>query len=88
MRSKNILTVFAVALSLLVHGSVSFVQGIAFWTSVVLPMAYVPLLVVNFPAVSDPFTVAQLTALNVALLVLGHGYGNSASHGSAGPSAA
>lgn len=81
MRSKSTLTVFTVALSVAAQECVRFVQGVAFWTAVALPILYVALLITGSPRVADPFTVAEMASLNVVTLVLGHSYGNPASRG-------
>ncbi|WP_232702478.1 hypothetical protein [Halobacterium wangiae] len=76
MRSKSTITVFAAVLAVLGRELVAFVQGLAFWTAVVLPLVYLALLVAGSPTVSDPSAVAELATLNVVSLVLGHGYGD------------
>jgi hypothetical protein len=80
MYSKSVLTLFTAALSELAREVVAVVQGAAFWMAVVLPLVYVALLVAGSPRVADPFAVAKLATLNLVSLVLGHGYGSTASH--------
>lgn len=81
MYSKSPLTVFAAVASVLVREVVAFVRGLAFWTAVLLPLVFVALLVSGSPKVADPFAVAELAALNVVSLVVGHGYGTPGSRG-------
>lgn len=53
---------------------VTCVQGIAFWTAVVIPVAYVPLLFRGLSTTADAVTMAQLLGINALVLVVGHGY--------------
>lgn len=48
-------------------------EAIGFWTAVVLPFLYLPLLANGFTG-NDPLAFAGLLALNVVALVAGHGY--------------
>ena len=78
MRSKSTLTTFGLALTILVQECVAFVQGLAFWAAVLLPLVYLALLVSGSPTVTDPFAVSGLTTANVVSLLIGHGYGTPA----------
>ena len=55
-------------------GLVSLVRGVAFWTGALLPLLYLPLLLVEPSAIADPWTFGKLVAVNVVALVVGHGY--------------
>lgn len=59
-------------LSKLVGGLTTAVRGLAFWTAVLLPLAYLPLLLVGDSRVTDVAVIGQLVALNVLALLLGH----------------
>ncbi len=48
-------------------------EAVGFWTAVVLPFLYLPLLADGFTG-NDPLAFGALLALNVAALVVGHGY--------------
>lgn len=50
---------------------VETIQRLAFWASVVLPVAYLPMLAVGYQHLP---ALAGLVALNVACLVFGHDY--------------
>lgn len=50
------------------------VQGCAFWTAALLPMGYVPLLIVAPAQLTTPSILGKLAALNVLALLVGHGY--------------
>lgn len=49
-------------------------RGICFWTAVVLPFLWVPLLAGDRLGGQESLALATLVALNVAALVLGHGH--------------
>lgn len=61
-------------LSVAVRGLGRTVQGCAFWTAALLPMGYVPLLVVAPSQLTTPSILGKLAALNVVALLVGHGY--------------
>lgn len=50
------------------------VRGVAFWTAVLLPLAYLPLVIAGVPPIPDPSVLAILVAVNVLALVLGRSY--------------
>lgn len=50
-----------------------FVSFVAFWVGTLLPLAYVPLLAGGVLS-TRPITFGALVAVNVAAMVLGHGY--------------
>lgn len=56
------------------RGVVTCVQGLAFWTAVVVPATYMPLLIRGLSTTGDAVTLAQLLAVNAVALVVGHGY--------------
>lgn len=49
------------------------IVALGFWTAVVLPFLYLPLLADGFTG-NDPLAFAGLLALNLVALVAGHGY--------------
>jgi len=51
------------------------VRAIAFWTAVVLPVMYVPLLATGLDSVRTAVTFAALAAVHVCTLVVGQPYG-------------
>lgn len=53
---------------------VTCVEGIAFWTAVLIPVVYVPLLVRGLSTTAEAFVLAQLLGINALALVVGHGY--------------
>lgn len=58
----------------LLRGVVGYVEGLAFWTAVFVPVAYVPLLLTGLSTVGDAALLIQLLTVNTLALVLGHGY--------------
>lgn len=57
-------------------GVVNPIKGIAFWTAIVLPFLYLPLLATGLTSTSTVVAFVLLVALNVAALVVGHPYGS------------
>jgi hypothetical protein len=53
----------------------TLVRAIAFWTAVLLPFAYVPLLATGLDSVTMALTFVALMAVNVCALVVGQPYG-------------
>jgi len=51
------------------------VQATAFWTAVVLPVVYLPLLATGLDSVRTALTFAALAAVHVCTLVVGQPYG-------------
>jgi len=51
--------------------TVDLVEGLGFWTAVVLPFLYLPLLAVG---PSRPLLLVGAVGLNAVALVVGHGY--------------
>lgn len=56
----------------LVGGLATAVRTLAFWTAVLLPLAYLPLYLAGDPRVTSVVAIGQLIALNVVALLLGH----------------
>ena len=52
------------------------VRGAAFWTAAVLPLAYLPLVLVAPVTAADLWLLATLLPVNVLALVVGHGHGD------------
>lgn len=57
-----------------VRGLETAVRGLAFWTAVLLPLAYLPLFVVGVSGTADLVVIGQLVAINVVALLVGHVY--------------
>jgi hypothetical protein len=53
----------------------TLVRAMAFWTAVLLPFSYVPLLATGLDSVPVALTFVVLMAVNVCALVLGQSYG-------------
>ena len=51
------------------------VEAVAFWSAIVLPFVYLPLLLVGLTSVTLQFLFAVLVALNAVMILLGHRYG-------------
>lgn len=60
------------------------VQGVAFWTAVVLPLVWLSLLLVPLPSGADLWVIGTLIVLNAAALVVGHGYSGTSGRTSEG----
>ncbi len=54
------------------------VEALAFWTAIVLPLAYVPALLGGPPHLTFE-TLLGLLGLHLVTIVLGHGYGSEVS---------
>jgi hypothetical protein len=52
--------------------AVTSIQSVAFWTAVLIPFAYVPLLVTGLSTLGEGLLMAQLVTVNAVALVLGH----------------
>lgn len=50
------------------------IRLVSFWTAVVLPFLYIPLVVAGLDSTSDISGLAVLVALNLVALLLGHNY--------------
>lgn len=60
--------------NVLLRGCVRVVQGVAFWSAVVLPAVYIPPLFVGSPWVVTGSAVGYLILLNTVAVVVGHGH--------------
>ena len=67
-----------------VRRCVDVVEGVAFWTSVALPLAYPPLLAATALSDVGPAVVAAVVVANAVALVVGHDYRPENEDGSAG----
>lgn len=56
------------------HALTMPLEVVGFWTAVVLPFLYVPLLVTGISTQGELLTFVGLVALNVAALLAGHGH--------------
>lgn len=74
MPGNTVLSTCAVALSSLARRLVAFVRGLAFWAAILLPLLYVPLILVGYSPTTDLPVLGKLVTLNVAALVVGSGY--------------
>lgn len=52
--------------------AVTCIRAVSFWTAVLIPFAYVPLLVTGLSTLSEGILMAQLLSVNAVALVLGH----------------
>lgn len=77
MRSPVPLSVDALP-SALRHALVAL-RAVAFWTAILLPVLYLPPLLVGHPLVVDPPMLGTLLGVNVGAIVVGHGHGRTAS---------
>lgn len=57
-----------------VDAAIQTASRIGFWTAVLLPLVYVPLLLFSPPVPGLPLLVGVALGLNVAALLVGHGY--------------
>lgn len=53
----------------------TLVRSVAFWTAVLLPFAYMPLLATGLDSVPTALTFVVLTAIHVCALIVGQPYG-------------
>lgn len=70
------LGVLVQGLGVLVRALVAAVRGLAFWTAVLLPLAYLPLFAVGTVGGRDLVVVWQLIGINVVALLVGHLHGD------------
>ena len=54
------------------------VRGVGFWTAILLPVLYIPLVLVGHPWMVDVANLAKVLALHAASLLVGNGYGAGA----------
>jgi hypothetical protein len=54
--------------------AVSIVRGVAFWVAVIIPVAYLPILVTGLSTLAEVSILAHLFGINALALVLGHGH--------------
>lgn len=73
-RGKSVLEGCRDVILSLIRGSGSMVRGIGFWTGVLLPLLYLPMLILNHSSVAEVTTLAKLIALHVAALFVGKGH--------------
>jgi hypothetical protein len=52
-----------------------FIEGIAFWSAIVLPFIYLPLLATGLDSADKQLAFAVLVALNALMILLGHRHG-------------
>jgi hypothetical protein len=62
------------SVSTLVRESRLLVRGAGFWAAILLPVVYVPLVLLGHPWVTDVTNFSKLIGLHVASLVVGRGY--------------
>lgn len=75
MKSTVDITTYLAALRSTVSRLATLVQGLAFWTAVLLPMVYLPPLLAGHPAVVDLSVLGKLIAVNVVAIAVGHRHG-------------
>lgn len=73
-QSSVVVRTCSMVVSALIRGCIRIVQGIAFWSAVVLPALHIPLLFVGSPQVVTGSVIGYLILLNVVTAVVGHGY--------------
>lgn len=71
---KSVLDGCREVVSFSLRGSATVVRGIGFWTGILLPLLYVPMLLLNHSLVVEVTTFAKLIALHVAALLVGRGH--------------
>ena len=54
------------------------VRGVGFWTAILLPVLYIPLMLISHPWVVDLANLTKVLALHAASLLVGNGYGAGA----------
>ena len=65
-------------LSSAVWGSGSTIRGVGFWAAILLPLCYLPLVVLGHPWVVDVTNFTKVVALHVASLFVGRGHAGDA----------
>ena len=58
------------------------IRGAGFWAAILLPVLYVPLVVIGHPWVVDVTNFTKVIALHVASLFVGRGHGGDVETGS------
>jgi len=56
------------------------VRGVGFWTAILLPALYIPLVLVGHPWVADVANLTKVLALHAASLLVGSGYATGADY--------
>lgn len=77
-RGKPILSRCRGAVARALGGLGTTVRGVGFWTGILLPLLYLPLLLVNHSLVAEVTTLGKLIVLHVAALFVGNGYAEGA----------
>lgn len=57
----------------------SVVRGVGFWTAILLPVLYLPMLLLNHPWAIDSLNLLKIVGLHWASIVVGSGYGGGQS---------
>jgi hypothetical protein len=73
-RGRTVLRELRSAAASVVVGSGTVVRGVGFWTAIVLPVIYVPLILIGHPWAVDAVNFAKVVALHVASLFVGRGH--------------
>lgn len=60
--------------STVLWGSGSTIRGVGFWAAILLPLCYLPLVVLGHPWVVDVTNFTKVVALHVASLLVGRGH--------------
>lgn len=74
MPRHHVLTACSRVVSHLLHAIERVVQTCAFWTAALLPLGYIPLLLMAPSRFTTLTVFGKLLTLNLAALVLGRGY--------------
>ena len=77
-RGTSILRGVRAPISSLHGGPGSMIRGAGFWTAILLPVLYVPLLLIGNSWVVDLTNFAKVIALHVASLAVGRGHAGHA----------
>ncbi|MFB6107567.1 MAG: hypothetical protein ABEJ82_01845 [Haloplanus sp.] len=85
MQEPSLASICAHVLVLVARRCAALVRVAAFWAAIVLPMLYVPLLLLGTVSATAPSILWKLVALNIAALVVGYGYGTPLGEDREGP---
>ena len=77
-QSKRIVTALRSLVSAAGERLNTTVRGVGFWTAILLPLLYIPLMLISHPWVVDFANLTKVLALHAASLFVGNGYGRGA----------
>lgn len=73
--SKSVVTGARAAVARAIGRIGTMIRGLGFWTGILLPLVYVPLLLLNHSLIAEVTTLGKVIVVHVAALFLGKGYG-------------